>query len=119
MKPSHTLPKALFTLFLCLGALAACGDSQAGVTGRLSDTDALDGSGLDVPTDAATNGSADTDADDTTHDSGDADDAAEPDIADNNDTADDDAVLAPDTDDTTDIADEPLPPPPCSSCLSC
>ena len=114
MKPSHTLPKALFTLFLCLGALAACGDSQAGVTGRLSDTDALDGSGLDVPTDAATNGSADTDADDTTHDSGDADDAAEPDIADNNDTADDDAELAPDTDDTTDIADEPLPPPPCS-----
>jgi len=116
VKPSHTLPKALFTLFLCLGALAACGDSQAGVTGRLSDTDALDGSGNDVQTDADTDGSADTNGSDTTDGSADTTDAddntndsGEDTDTDERDTGDDVAI-----EEDTDIVDEPLGPPPCS-----
>lgn len=126
MKPLHRTPKALLALILCVAAVAACGDNEAGSTGRNSDTDTSDGSGSGVQSDAATDGSATTDADDNNDDGGEETDVEETDTTDeedgvDDDTDDEDAEVDPDTepgtdtdDGTTDVIDEPLGPPPCS-----
>ncbi len=114
MKPSLRSPTVLVVPFLSLLAVAACGDSEAGFAGRLSDLDTGDGSSVTTPLDDATDGSSGAEEDaavdtvDTDTDT-DTEDAAPPesDTESDGDTSDGGADIA-------DIADEPLGPPPCA-----